>query len=65
MAKLPLGIYNEAQIRALDRYASEDLQIPSYTLMTRAGEAGLHASAQLLAWNGARRHLVRARQQRG
>jgi len=43
MAKLPLGIYNEAQIRALDRYASGDLQIPSFALMTRAGEAGLHA----------------------
>lgn len=43
MAKLPLTVFTEAQIRALDRYAIEQLGIPSYTLMTRAGEAGLRA----------------------
>jgi NAD(P)H-hydrate epimerase len=42
-------------VRALDRHAIDDLQIPSYTLMTRAGEAALGAlrscwpSAQRLA----------------
>ncbi|HVF16654.1 MAG TPA: NAD(P)H-hydrate dehydratase [Steroidobacteraceae bacterium] len=43
MAKLPLHVYTEAQIRALDRLAIDHLGIPSYTLMTRAGEAGLRA----------------------
>lgn len=43
MATLPLAVYTEAQVRALDRLAIERLQIPSYTLMTRAGEAALRA----------------------
>jgi ADP-dependent NAD(P)H-hydrate dehydratase / NAD(P)H-hydrate epimerase len=38
---LPLAVYTAEQVRALDRHAIEDLGIPSYTLMTRAGEAAL------------------------
>ena len=38
---LPLAVYTAEQVRALDRYAIEELRIPSYTLMTRAGEAAL------------------------
>jgi NAD(P)H-hydrate epimerase len=41
MAHLPLAIYSEAQLRALDRYATERCGIPSYTLMSRAGESAL------------------------
>src|SRR5262245_60063027 len=43
MARLPLTVYSQAQVRDLDRYAIEQLGIPSYTLMTRAGEAALRA----------------------
>jgi hydroxyethylthiazole kinase-like uncharacterized protein yjeF len=43
MSTLPVAVHTAAQVRALDRHASEDLQIPSYTLMTRAGEAALGA----------------------
>src|SRR5215510_5363353 len=38
---LPLAVYTAEQVRALDRHAIDDLGIPSYTLMTRAGEAAL------------------------
>jgi len=41
MSNLPLAVYTAAQIRALDRYAIDVLEIPGYTLMTNAGEAGL------------------------
>lgn len=41
MSPLPLAVHTAAQVRALDRYAIENLQIPSYTLMTRAGDAAL------------------------
>jgi hydroxyethylthiazole kinase-like uncharacterized protein yjeF len=41
MSTLPVAIHTAAQVRALDRHAIDDLQIPSYTLMTRAGEAAL------------------------
>src|SRR5262249_35264264 len=34
-------VYTAEQVRALDRHAIDDLGIPSYTLMTRAGEAAL------------------------
>jgi NAD(P)H-hydrate epimerase len=39
MKPLPLAVHTAAQVRALDRHAIDDLQIPSYTLMTQAGEA--------------------------
>ena len=41
MSSLPVAVHTAAQVRALDRHAIDDLQIPSYTLMTRAGEAAL------------------------
>jgi hydroxyethylthiazole kinase-like uncharacterized protein yjeF len=43
MSTLPVAVHTADQVRALDRHAIEDLQIPSYTLMTRAGEAALGA----------------------
>ncbi len=43
MSTLPVAIHTADQVRALDRHAIDDLQIPSYTLMTRAGEAALGA----------------------
>ncbi|MDH3646167.1 MAG: NAD(P)H-hydrate dehydratase [Gammaproteobacteria bacterium] len=36
---LPVTIYRAAQVRELDRLAIEELGIPGYTLMYRAGEA--------------------------
>lgn len=56
MAKLPLSIHTEAQIRALDRYGIEQLGIPSYTLMTRAGEAALRAMRS--CWPASERVVV-------
>ena len=38
---LPSSLYSSAQVRALDRYAIQQLHIPGYTLMKRAGEAAL------------------------
>jgi NAD(P)H-hydrate epimerase len=38
---LPVALYSTAQVRALDRYAIEELGVPGYTLMKRAGEAAL------------------------
>jgi NAD(P)H-hydrate epimerase len=43
MVNLPLAIHTAAQVRALDRYAIDDLKIPGYALMTKAGEAALTA----------------------
>lgn len=43
MSTLPVAVHTADQVRALDRHAIDDLQIPSYTLMTRAGEAALGA----------------------
>lgn len=43
---LPTTIFNAAQVRVMDRYAIDQLGIPSYTLMSRAGIAAwecLHA----------------------
>lgn len=51
-----ISVHTAAQVRALDRVAIEQLGIPSYTLMTRAGEAALNAL--LAAWPEARRLLV-------
>ncbi len=56
MARLPRAVYTEAQVRALDRFAIELAKIPSYTLMTRAGEAGLRALRR--CWPAAERILV-------
>ena len=64
MSTLPLAVHTAAQVRALDRHAIEELQIPGYTLMTRAGEAALACAAQLLAVGAAHRGRVRSRQQR-
>jgi hydroxyethylthiazole kinase-like uncharacterized protein yjeF len=41
MSSLPVAVHTAHQVRALDRYAIDELKIPSYTLMTRAGEAAL------------------------
>jgi NAD(P)H-hydrate epimerase len=43
MSSLPVAVHTADQVRALDRHAIDDLQIPSYTLMTRAGEAAFGA----------------------
>jgi NAD(P)H-hydrate epimerase len=41
MSSLPVAVHTAAEVRALDRHAIDDLGIPSYTLMTRAGETAL------------------------
>jgi len=38
---LPIALYSTAQVRALDAHAIDELNIPGYTLMKRAGEAAL------------------------
>lgn len=38
---LPIALYSTAQVRALDTYAIQTLNVPGYTLMKRAGEAAL------------------------
>jgi ADP-dependent NAD(P)H-hydrate dehydratase / NAD(P)H-hydrate epimerase len=38
---LPIALYSTAQVRSLDAYAINELKIPGYTLMKRAGEAAL------------------------
>ena len=38
---LPSALYSTAQVRALDAHAIQDLHVPGYTLMKRAGEAAL------------------------
>lgn len=38
---LPVMVHTAAQVRALDQHAIEQLHIPAYTLMTRAGAAAL------------------------
>src|SRR5688572_6551177 len=43
MKPLPLAVHSAAQVRAIDRHAIDDLHIPSYTLMTQAGEAAVIA----------------------
>ena len=56
MSSLPVAVHTAAQVRALDRHAIDDLQIPSYTLMTRAGEAALGALRS--CWPSAQRIAV-------
>jgi ADP-dependent NAD(P)H-hydrate dehydratase / NAD(P)H-hydrate epimerase len=41
MSSLPVAVHTADQVRALDRHAIDDLHIPSYTLMSRAGAAAL------------------------
>ena len=52
MFSLPLAIHTTEQVRALDRYAIDTLEIPGYTLMTRAGEAALRTLRE--SWPQAR-----------
>ena len=56
MSSLPVAVHTADQVRALDRHAIEDLQIPSYTLMTRAGEAALGALRS--CWPSAQRIAI-------
>src|SRR4051812_13972380 len=56
MSSLPVAVHTADQVRALDRHAIDDLQIPSYTLMTRAGEAALGALRS--CWPSAQRIAV-------
>jgi NAD(P)H-hydrate epimerase len=56
MARLPRGVYSEAQVRALDRFAIERAGIASYTLMTRAGAGALRALRS--CWPASERILV-------
>jgi NAD(P)H-hydrate epimerase len=56
MSAMPLTIHSVAQVREMDRYAIEQLGIPGYTLMSRAGEAAL-ATLQV-AWPMAERVLI-------
>lgn len=56
MKSLPLAVHTVAQVRALEHHAIQALRIPSYTLMTRAGEAALHAL--LRRWPQGRRIAV-------
>lgn len=56
MVSLPLAIHTASQVRALDRHAIEDLQIPGYTLMTSAGEAALTTLRSY--WPAAQRIVV-------
>jgi hydroxyethylthiazole kinase-like uncharacterized protein yjeF len=56
MNTLPRNVYSAEQVRAMDRYAIEQLGIAGYTLMTRAGEAALDLLGE--SWPAARRLLV-------
>src|ERR1043165_730672 len=56
MSSLPVAVHTADQVRALDRHAIDELQIPSYTLMTRAGEAAL--SVLRGCWPSAQRIAV-------
>lgn len=56
MNALPAPVHSAEQVRAMDRFASEQLGIPGYTLMNRAGEAALDLLAE--SWPAASRLLV-------
>src|SRR5690606_28508493 len=56
MKPLPLAVHTVAQVRALEHHAIQAQQIPSYVLMTRAGETALHAL--LRSWPLARQISV-------
>ncbi|MBT8117416.1 MAG: NAD(P)H-hydrate epimerase, partial [Gammaproteobacteria bacterium] len=53
---LPIKIYRTAQVRELDRLAIEELEIPGYTLMYRAGEAAFRVLRR--RWPRSRNLLV-------
>lgn len=56
MEQMPDKIYRAAQVRAIDRSAIEDCEIPGFTLMARAGQAALEVIR--CRWPAARRVLV-------
>ncbi|MCB1775930.1 MAG: NAD(P)H-hydrate dehydratase [Candidatus Competibacteraceae bacterium] len=56
MRELPYELYRATQVRELDRIAIEERGVPSYTLMSRAGEAAFHLLRQ--RWPDARRITV-------
>ena len=56
MNTLPRNVFSAGQVRAMDRYAIEQLGVCGYTLMTRAGEAALDLLGE--SWPSARRLLV-------
>jgi len=56
MNALPKAVHTAQQVREMDRWAIEQLGIPGYTLMTRAGEAALDHAVE--SWPAARRLLV-------
>jgi len=56
MSDLPTRLYRAAQVRELDRIAIEDLKIPGYTLMQRAGQASFDVLCA--RWPEARHLLV-------
>lgn len=56
MSTLPVAVHTADQVRALDRHAIDELQISSYALMTRAGEAALGAARS--CWPSVRRVAV-------
>jgi len=53
---MPLVIHSVAQVREMDRYAIDQLGIPGFTLMTRAGEAAL--AALQVAWPMAEKIVI-------
>jgi NAD(P)H-hydrate epimerase len=53
---LPIAIYSASQVRELDRRASAELGIPSFELMSRAGEQALRVLRR--RWPGARSVIV-------
>ncbi len=55
-AELPKAIYTAEQVRRLDRIAIDELGIPGYELMCRAGEAALGALRS--RWPDARRLAI-------
>ncbi|HEU4654792.1 MAG TPA: NAD(P)H-hydrate dehydratase [Steroidobacteraceae bacterium] len=56
MSSLPLEIYSAAELRALDRRATEEFAISGYALMCRAGEAALATLRS--CWPAANRIVV-------
>ena len=53
---LPSAIHTAAQVRAMDEYAIAKLDIPGYTLMTRAGAAALRVLRE--RWPSAKRIAI-------
>jgi ADP-dependent NAD(P)H-hydrate dehydratase / NAD(P)H-hydrate epimerase len=53
---LPSAVHTAEQVRAMDRHAIEQLHIPAYTLMMRAGVAALRVLREY--WPNAQRLLI-------